>query len=134
MFDPRCTKVSNPGQSVLLTAPEDKLTDPDLFKDFEFSGQEGEMERLASTACSSSRKPSQRESGGSDGSKCIQIANLDRLIFEEKDNKSVYFDDMSLKGNMDPTERLNRTTSTAKSRSTMRRSTRNTLKALHSAF
>lgn len=117
---------------MLLTALEDKLSNPDLFKDFEFNGQDVELERHESTACSSSRKPSQRESGGSDGSARIQIANIDGLSFEE--NESASLDSVSLTGNVDPTERLNKTRSTVKSRSTMRHSTRNTMKALHSAF
>jgi hypothetical protein len=42
MFDPRCTKISNPGQSVLLTNHEERMSDPDMFKDFEFNGEPGE--------------------------------------------------------------------------------------------
>ena len=75
MFDPRCTKISNPGQSVLLTDPEERMSNPDLFKDFEFNGESGETELQISTECSSCRRtPSKKLSGGSDvDSNCLKI-------------------------------------------------------------
>ena len=51
------------------------MSNPDLFKDFEFNGESGETELQISTECSSCRRtPSKKLSGGSDvDSKCLKI-------------------------------------------------------------